>query len=47
MCGFGTNPPTDAVQDAAFVIALPELGGVARLEALGLNLFSLVEYQGE
>lgn len=35
------------VQDAAFVIALPELGGVARLEALGLNLFSLVEYQGE
>ncbi len=35
------------VQDAAFVIALPELGGVARLEALGLKLFSLVEYQGE
>lgn len=35
------------VKDAAFVIALPELGGVARLEALGLELFSLVEYLGE
>ncbi|MDP5458406.1 adenine phosphoribosyltransferase [Alishewanella sp. SMS8] len=35
------------VEDAAFVIALPELGGVARLEALGLKLCSLVEYQGE
>lgn len=35
------------VKDAAFVIALPELGGVARLEALGLEIFSLVEYLGE
>jgi len=35
------------VADAAFVIALPELGGVARLEKLGLTLFSLVEYHGE
>lgn len=35
------------VHDAAFVIALPALGGVARLEALGLALYSLVEYQGE
>lgn len=35
------------VEDAAFVIALPELGGVARLEQAGLNILSLVEYSGE
>lgn len=35
------------VQDAAFVVALPDLGGVARLEKLSLNIFSLVEYAGE
>lgn len=35
------------VDDAAFVIALPELGGVARLEQAGLNILSLVEYSGE
>lgn len=36
-----------SVNDAAFVIALPELGGVARLQNLGLTLCSLVEYLGE
>jgi adenine phosphoribosyltransferase len=35
------------VHDAAFVITLPELGGVSRLQQLGLNIFSLVEYSGE
>lgn len=35
------------VDDAAFVIALPELGGVKRLEQAGLNILSLVEYSGE
>lgn len=35
------------VDDAAFVIALPELGGVLRLQQAGLNIFSLVEYNGE
>ena len=35
------------VEDAAFVIALPELGGVARLQQAGLNILSLVEYSGE
>ena len=35
------------VNDAAFVIALPELGGVERLEQAGLNILSLVEYSGE
>src|SRR5690606_1251712 len=36
-----------SVNDAAFVIALPELGGVIRLEHAGLNILSLVEYSGE
>ncbi len=35
------------VEDAAFVIVLPDLGGVERLQALSLNIFSLVEYSGE
>lgn len=35
------------VDDAAFVIALPELGGVVRLQQAGLNILSLVEYSGE
>ncbi|MBZ9612799.1 adenine phosphoribosyltransferase [Rheinheimera maricola] len=35
------------VDHAAFVIALPELGGVTRLEQAGLNILSLVEYSGE
>jgi adenine phosphoribosyltransferase len=35
------------VDDAAFVIALPELGGVQRLQQAGLNILSLVEYSGE
>lgn len=35
------------VDDAAFVIALPDLGGVSRLQQAGLNILSLVEYSGE
>jgi adenine phosphoribosyltransferase len=35
------------VDDAAFVIALPDLGGVLRLQQAGLNILSLVEYSGE
>jgi adenine phosphoribosyltransferase len=35
------------VDDAAFVITLPELGGVTRLQQAGLNILSLVEYSGE
>jgi adenine phosphoribosyltransferase len=35
------------VDDAAFVISLPELGGVLRLQQAGLNILSLVEYSGE
>lgn len=35
------------VEDAAFVVALPDLGGVARLQQAGLKVLSLVEYTGE
>ncbi|WP_116473044.1 adenine phosphoribosyltransferase [Zobellella maritima] len=35
------------VQDAAFVIALPALGGVQRLTNLGVKVMSLVEYDGD
>ncbi|WP_369812615.1 adenine phosphoribosyltransferase [Alkalimonas collagenimarina] len=34
------------VAHAAFVIALPELGGVERLEKMGLEVLSLVDYDG-
>ena len=34
------------VAHAAFVIALPELGGVERLEKMGLSVLSLVDYDG-
>lgn len=34
------------VEHAAFVINLPELGGDKRLEALGLNVFSICEFEG-
>ena len=33
--------------DAAFVISLPGLAGDKRLEKLGLNVFALVEFEGE
>ncbi|KZN67356.1 adenine phosphoribosyltransferase [Pseudoalteromonas luteoviolacea] len=33
--------------DAAFVISLPELGGEQRVEALGINILKLVEFDGE
>ncbi|MBY6186711.1 adenine phosphoribosyltransferase [Marinobacter hydrocarbonoclasticus] len=35
------------VTDAAFVINLPDLGGEARLKALGLNVVTLCEFEGE
>lgn len=35
------------VQHAAFVISLPDLGGEARLSALGLELVKLCEFEGE
>lgn len=34
------------VEDAAFVIELPELGGAARLEKQGVKSFSLVAFEG-
>ncbi|MCK8045972.1 MULTISPECIES: adenine phosphoribosyltransferase [Shewanella] len=36
-----------AVNDAAFVISLPDLGGEERLKAMDLNLLSLCEFEGE
>ncbi|WP_448210954.1 adenine phosphoribosyltransferase [Colwellia sp. MEBiC06753] len=33
--------------DAAFVISLPDLGGEAKLKALGLAVTTLIEYEGE
>jgi adenine phosphoribosyltransferase len=35
------------VEDAGFVISLPDLGGEKRLEAIGLKPFSLIQYAGE
>ncbi|MCL1037716.1 adenine phosphoribosyltransferase [Shewanella corallii] len=35
------------VNHAAFVISLPELGGEQRLQAQGLELFKLCEFEGE
>ena len=35
------------VKDAAFVINLPELGGGDRLKALGLEILTLCEFEGE
>lgn len=34
------------VEDAAFVINLPEIGGQKKLEALGLTIYSLCEFDG-
>lgn len=34
------------VEHAAFVINLPEIGGDKRLQALGLNVFSVCEFDG-
>ena len=33
--------------DAAFVISLPDLGGEAKLKDMGLNVTTLIEYEGE
>lgn len=35
------------VKDAAFVISLPDLGGEKRLADLGLNVFTLLQYDGD
>jgi adenine phosphoribosyltransferase len=35
------------VVESAFVIALPDLGGVERLEKLGCPVRSLVEFEGD
>jgi len=35
------------VKYAGFVIALPDLGGVTRVEKMGLTPYSLLEYEGE
>ncbi|WP_305460514.1 adenine phosphoribosyltransferase [Photobacterium leiognathi] len=34
------------VKDAAFVINLPDIGGEARLQGLGLNVFSICDFPG-
>ncbi len=34
------------VEDAAFVINLPELGGAERLKGIGLNIFSICDFEG-
>lgn len=34
------------VEDAAFVINLPDIGGEARLQDLGLNVFSICDFPG-
>lgn len=34
------------VQDAAFVINLPDIGGEARLQGLGLNVYSICDFPG-
>lgn len=34
------------VTDAAFIINLPDLGGQKRLEDMGINTFSLVDFEG-
>ncbi|MCP4986795.1 MAG: adenine phosphoribosyltransferase [Colwellia sp.] len=35
------------VQDAGFVISLPDLGGESRIAELGITPFSLIQYEGE
>jgi len=35
------------VEDAGFVISLPDLGGEKRLDVMGLSSFSLIQYDGE
>ena len=34
------------VKDAAFVINLPDIGGEARLQGLGLNVYSICDFPG-
>lgn len=35
------------VDSAAFIISLPDLGGESRLDSLGLNVHSLIQYDGD
>ncbi|MFD1621238.1 adenine phosphoribosyltransferase [Thalassotalea marina] len=35
------------VTDTGFIISLPDLGGEDKLQALGLNVYALLEYVGE
>ena len=34
------------VADCAFIVDLPELGGKKRLEAMGVGVFALTEFEG-
>jgi adenine phosphoribosyltransferase len=36
-----------SVEEAGFIISLPDLGGEKRLESLGINVMSLIQYDGE
>ena len=36
-----------SVEDAGFIISLPDLGGEKRLEDLGLDVHSLLQYEGD
>lgn len=35
------------VEDAAFVVALPDLGGIERLQSVGLKSYYLCEFEGD
>lgn len=35
------------VKDAAFIISLPDLGGEKRLQEMGLDIYSMCEFEGE
>lgn len=35
------------VKDAAFIISLPDLGGITRLSDIGIDVYSLCEFEGE
>jgi adenine phosphoribosyltransferase len=35
------------ILECCFVINLPDLGGVKKLEAMGMRVYSLVEFEGD
>ena len=35
------------IVECAFIVSLPELGGVKKLESQGYKVFSLVQFEGE